>query len=181
MTRTLLALPLCLAFAGVALAQPTDAIKKVEASFEPAEAKPGQTVTLKIVVELADGYFTYPVVQPAPEAKFSVNKVTFPASDAVVFVGQTADPPGPKAKKSEDHEYLIYPGGGTWTRPVVVRPSEKPGAAKVKVQLRLMVCDEERCFPPKAVDLEATIKVGDGPAVPVEAKYKAEVEKAAKK
>ena len=181
MTRALLTLPVCLALAGVALAQPKDAIKKVEASFEPAEARPGQTVTLKIIVQLADGYHTYPLVQPTPEAKFSVNKVTFPSADAVVFVGTTADPEGAKAKKSEDHEYLISPGGGTWTRHAVVRPTARLGEAKVKVQFRLLVCDEERCFPPKSIDLEAALKVLDGPAVPVEAKYKDEVEKAGKK
>jgi Disulphide bond corrector protein DsbC len=181
MIRTLFCLSACLVLTGPTLAQPKDAIQKVEAVFEPAEAKPGQTVALKIVVRLAEGYHTYPLVQPSPEAKFSVNKATFPASDSVVFVGTTADPPGAKAKKSEDHEYLVYPGGGTWTRPAVVRPTAKPGEAKVKVQFRLMVCDEERCFPPKAIGLEATIKVLDAPAVPVEAKYKAEVERGEKK
>lgn len=181
MTRTLLTLPVCLALAGVSLAQPKDAIKKVEASFEPAEAKPGQTVTLKIVVQLADGYHTYPLVQPTPEAKYSVNKVMFPPADAIVFVGTTADPDSPKIKKGEDHEYLTYPGGGTWTRKAVVAPAAKPGDAKVKVQFRLMVCDEDRCFPPKTFDLDATLKVLDGPAGPVEAKYKDEVEKAGKK
>ena len=181
MIRTPLSLFACLAFAAAAFAQPKDAIKKVEASFEPAEAKPGQTVTLKIVVRLADGYHTYPLVQPTPEAKYSVNKVTFPPADAVVFVGTTSDPDGAKLKKGEDHEYLTYPGGGTWTRKAVVSPTAKPGEAKVKVQFRLLVCDENRCFPPKTIDLEPTMKVLDGPAVPVEAKYKAEVEKAGKK
>jgi hypothetical protein len=62
-----------------------------------------------------------------------------------------------------------------------VRPPAKLGEAAVKVQFRLMVCDEDRCFPPKTIELEATFKVLDEPAVPVEAKYKAEVEKAEKK
>ena len=181
MTRTPLALFVCLAVVAAAFGQPKDAIKKVEASFEPAQAKPGQTVTLRLTVQLADGYHTYPVVQPTPEAKYSVNKITFPPADAVVFVGETVDPVEPKTKKSEDHEYLVYPGGGTWIRKAVVRPTARPGDTTVKVQLRLMVCDEDRCFPPKAIDLEATLKVLDGPAVPVEAKYNAEVEKAGKK
>jgi DsbC/DsbD-like thiol-disulfide interchange protein len=181
MTRTPLALFVFLSVAAAAFGQPKDAIKKVEASFEPAQAKPGQTVTLKLTVQLADGYHTYPVVQPTPEAKYSVNKIAFPPADAVVFVGETVDPVEPKVKKGEDHEYLVYPGGGTWTRKAVLRPTAKPGEAAVKVQFRLMVCDEDRCFPPKAIDLEATIKVLDEPAVPVEAKYKAEVEKAGKK
>src|SRR5688572_14234605 len=181
MTRTLLSLPLCLIVVGIAFAQPKDAIKKVEATFEPAQAKPGQTVTLKLTVSLADGYFTYPVLQPAPEAKYSVNALTFPTGGPVVFVGETVDPVGPKTKKAEDHEYLIYPGGGTWVRKAVVVPAAKAGDEKVKVRFRIMVCDEDRCFPPKTFDLEATLQVQDGPPVPVEARYKDEVEKGEKK
>src|SRR5688572_32019698 len=117
MRRMLFALPLCLVLAGAASAQSAkDAVKKVEAVFEPAEARPGQTVTLKITVQLADGYCTYPVVQPAPEGKYSTNSVVFPAGGLVVFVGETVDPAGPKAKKVEDYELLTYPGGGTWVR-----------------------------------------------------------------
>ena len=180
MTRLLLPLFICLALAATAVGQPADAIKKIEATFEPAQAKPGQTVTLKLTVQLADGYFTYPLVQPAPEAKFSVNSVKFPTDGPVVFVGETLEPDGPKAKKAEDHEYLIYPGGGTWARPAVVRPAAKAGDAPVKVRFRVMVCDEDRCFPPKNLDLEATLKVLDAAPVPVEARYKEEVEKAGK-
>ena len=115
--RRALSLLLCLIFSFAANAQGSkakDAIKKIEASFEPAEAKPGQTVTLKITVQLADGYHTYPVVQPAPEAKFSANKITFPSSGPVVLVGDVVDPVQPKTKKIEDYEIYVYPGGGTW-------------------------------------------------------------------
>ncbi|HEX3148375.1 MAG TPA: protein-disulfide reductase DsbD domain-containing protein [Gemmataceae bacterium] len=182
MKPILLALPLCLTFVVPTFADPgKDAIKKVEAVFEPAQAKPGQTVTVKIIVELADGYHTYPVVQQVPEAKFSVNSITFPASTSVVFVGDTIDPVGPKTKKTEDYEYLVYPGGGTWTRKAVVLPSAKAGATTAKVKLKLSVCDEDRCFPPKPYEFDVAIKVLDGPAEKVDPKYKAEVEKAEKK
>ena len=182
MRRILLALPLCLMIAGPASAQPAkDAVKKVEAVFEPAEARPGQTVTLKITVQLADGYYTYPVAQPAPEGKYSTNSVVFPAGGPVVFVGETLDPADPKAKKVEDYELLTYPGGGTWVRKAVVAPSAKAGATSAKVKFKLLVCEEDRCFPPKTHELEAALKVLDGPPVEVESKYKAEVEKAGRK
>lgn len=158
-----------------------DAVKKVSASFVPAEAKPGQTVTLKIVVELAPGYHTYPVSQPSPEAKFSANKITFPISGTVVFVGDIVDPVQPKVKKLEDFELYVYPGGGTWIRKAVVLPNAKAGAGTAKVQFKLLVCDDDNCFPPKTIDLEATLKVLDGPGVVIESRYKDEVEKAGKK
>lgn len=187
MTRMLTGL-VALALVPAAFAQPgKDAVKKVEASFEPASAKPGQTVTLKVKVELADGYHTYPVVQPADEAKFSANKLTFPADGPVVFVGDTVDPVGPKSKKIDDpiakesYELLYYPGGGTWARKAVVLPTAKAGATTAKIKVRLLVCDADNCFPPKTIDVEATVNVLDGPAVEVEKKYQAEVEKAGKK
>ena len=50
MIRTLLMLSVCLIASGTALAQATkakDATRKIQAVFEPAQAKPGQTVTFK--------------------------------------------------------------------------------------------------------------------------------------
>ena len=187
MTRFLAGL-VALAVVSPALADPaTDAVKKVEAVFEPADAKPGQTVTLKITVALADGYHTYPVLQPADEAKFSANKITFPADGPVVYVGDIVDPVGAKTKVIDDpvakekYDLLYYPGGGTWVRKAVVLPTAKAGAIGSKVKVKLLVCDADNCFPPKTVEVEAKLKVLDGPAVAVEKKYLAEVEKAGKK
>jgi Disulphide bond corrector protein DsbC len=182
MRRIFLAFPLCFTLTVPALAQTgKDAVKKVEAVFEPAEAKPGQTVTLKITVQLADGYYTYPTVQPSPEGKYSANAIVFPAGGPIVFVGETIDPVGPKAKKVEDYDLLTYPGGGTWVRKAVVAPSAKAGAASTKVKFKLLVCEEDRCFPPKTHELDVALMVLDGPAVAVDPKFKTEVDKAEKK
>jgi len=54
------------------------AVNKVEAKFTPAEAKPGQTVTFTLTVELNDGFHTYPTVQPDKQAAGMVNDITFP-------------------------------------------------------------------------------------------------------
>jgi hypothetical protein len=184
MIHKLLALSVFLACASATFGQANkakDAVQKVEAVFEPAEAKPGQTVTLKLTVRLADGYHTYPIVQLAPEAKYSTNSITFPKDGPIVFVGDTIDPLGPKSKKVEDYDLLIYPGGGTWERKAVVLPTAKAGPTSSKVKFKLLVCDEDACFPPKSIDLEATLKVLDAAPVAVDPKFKAEVEKAAKK
>jgi Disulphide bond corrector protein DsbC len=184
MIYKLLAFSVFLACAGAAVGQANkakDAIQKVEAVFEPAEAKPGQTVTLKLIVKLASGYHTYPIVQLAPEAKYSANSIVFPKDGPVVFVGDTMDPLGPKTKRVEDYDLLVYPGGGTWERKAVVPPTAKAGMTTSKVKFKLLVCDEDACFPPKTFDLEASLKVLDAAPVAVDPKYKAEVEKAAKK
>ncbi|AWM35981.1 hypothetical protein GobsT_62760 [Gemmata obscuriglobus] len=158
------------------------AVKKVEGKFTPAEAKPGQTVTFTLTVELNDGYHTYPLTQPDPKADGMVNVLKFPKADKLVFVGKTEDPKGSLSKEEPDlgiKELLYCPGTVTYTRKVVVSPKATPGAVAVKLDtFSLSVCDSNNCFPPKKVPVEATFKVLDGPAVAVEQTYAAEVAKA---
>src|SRR5438270_8773550 len=68
------------------------AVKGVTAKFDPAEAKPGQTVTFTLTVELNPGYHTYPIEQPDKNAAGFVNVLKYPGPESVVFVGATADP-----------------------------------------------------------------------------------------
>jgi hypothetical protein len=192
MNRMLALLPL--ATAAVALATPPagssagaqkwyeKAVKKVEASFSPAEAKPGQTVTFSVTVELNDGYHTYPTVQTDKMALSMVNTFKFPKPGEVIFVGEVQDPKDTK-KKAEPEigilELLYCEGKVTFTRKAVVSPKAKPGEASVKLDsFKLSVCDKDNCFPPKDVPIGAKLKVLDAPAVEVEKQYAAEVAKA---
>ncbi len=158
------------------------AVKKVEASFEPAEAKPGQTVVFRLKVELNPGYHTYPVVQTDKAAAGMVNKLAFPEPAGVVFVGDTRDPLDFKTKAEPElgiSELIYIPGTAVYERKAVVAPNAKPGVLTVKIPtFRLNVCDKDNCFPAKALTPEATLKVLEGAAVPVEAKYADEVKKA---
>lgn len=183
--RTFFALALTLA---APLAFAADAkkggVKAVEAKFEPAEAKPGQTVTLKLTVTLEDGYYTYPLVQTDKAAAGMVNKLEFPKPGAVVFVGEPLDPTGAKAKAEPIlgiESMLYYTGTVVYERTAVVSPTAKAGEAAVELpKFLLSVCDKDNCFPPKTHKPEAKLKVLDGPAVAVDKKYAEEVEKALK-
>ena len=159
-------------------------VEKVEASVEPAEAKPGETVTFKLTVTLAKGYHTYPLVQPDKLAEGMVNKIDFPETGSLIFVGEALDPPQPESKS----EPLLgikalnyYHGTIVYERKAVVSPKAKAGAATATIpKFILSVCDKDSCFPPKTLAPEATFKVLNGPAVAVDKKYAAEVEKAMK-
>lgn len=155
------------------------AVKKVEATFEPAEAKPGQVVTLKIRVELDTGWWTYPTVQTDKAAANQINKFVFPKEGSLLFVGKPIDPTNPKSKPEPDlgiEKLLYYPGGGTYEHKVVVSPKAGKGEAEAKVTVKLTVCNTMNCVPGK-YDVTAKLKVLDGPAVEVDSTYKAEVEK----
>ena len=160
------------------------AVKKIEAKFDPAEAKPGQTVTFKLTIDLNEGYYTYPTVQPEKAAASYVNLLKFPASGSVIFVGSVIDPKDFDTKEEPDlmiKELRTLPGIVTFARKAVVSPKAAAGAVEVKLDsFKLSVCDKKNCFPSKSVPVAAAFKVLDGPAVPVEKEFAEEVMKAIK-
>ncbi|MDB5313101.1 MAG: hypothetical protein JWO38_7303 [Gemmataceae bacterium] len=158
------------------------AVKKAEAKFEPAEAKPGETVTFKLTVDLNDGYHTYPTVQPDKQAEGMVNVLKFPDPGTVIFVGPVTDPKDFETKPVPElmiKELRECSGTVVFSRKAVVSPKAAPGPAAVKLAaFKLSVCDKTNCFPPKTVPVEAALKVLDGPPVAVEKAYADEVAKA---
>jgi len=157
-------------------------VKKLEASFEPSEAKPGQTVTWSLFVELHEGFTTYPFTQPDPKAEFQVNQITFPESGSAVFVGKVIDPAKFEKKAEPDleiKELRYYKGKAIFQRKVVIHPDAKPGELTVKIPaLKLNVCDAKNCYPLKTQTPEAKIKVLAGPSLKVDEAYAEEVKKA---
>jgi hypothetical protein len=158
-------------------------LKKIQGSFTPAEAKPGQTVTFSITVEINEGYHTYPTVQNDKGAEFFVNHFKFPAPDKVIFVGTLQDPKDSKMKFDADVKANVQycTGKIVYSHKVVVSPKAAAGETTVKLpSYDLNVCDEKNCFlPPKKMPVvEATLKVLDGPAVAVEKDFANEVKKA---
>ncbi len=160
-----------------------DVVKSVEARFEPAKARPGETVTLKITMKLAEGWWTYPTFQPDPGAKSMINQLHFPASGPLVFIGEMTEPANPKEKPdlmANIEKMLYYPGGGTWEKKVVVHPSTNQGAYLSTAVFRIQVCDSKHCLAPKSVEAKAQIEIAGAP-VAVDPKYRAALEKLDKK
>jgi hypothetical protein len=159
------------------------AVKSVVAKIEPAEAKPGETVTLSLTVELAEGYYTYPLQQVDDNAKSMVNKLSFPKPDKLIFVGHTVDPEG-FDKKAEPvlmiDELRTYKGSVTYTRKAVIAPGTEVGETTVKLEsFKLTVCDAMNCFPTKTLTPEAKLKIVAG-SVEVAKEFADEVKKATK-
>jgi hypothetical protein len=161
------------------------AVKKVEGRFTPAEAKPGQTVTFTLTVELHEGYHTYPLVQPDPAAEGMTNFIKFPAPDNVIFVGETLDPKDFATKADPAlgiKELRYYTGKVVYTRKAVVAPHARAGETTIKLpNFSLNVCDKTTCFPPKTLTIEVPLKILDGPAVAVEPAYADEVRQATRR
>jgi thiol:disulfide interchange protein len=159
-----------------------DDVAKVKVTLEPATAQRGQTVFLKISMELASGWHTYPTVQTDPEAEVYVNKFEFPNTKDIVFVGTLENPPGfvtkiePALGIKDLHQ---YEGKVVWQRPLVVRPDATPGKTKLTIPLtNVQVCDESHCLPPPKLAPEVELTITDKPPLEVEARYREEVQKA---
>src|SRR4051794_32116006 len=83
-------------------------VKKVDATFEPAAAKRGETVTWKVTVEIEKGWHTYPTRQTDPNAQTIVNKIV-PKIGPVVFAPATlVEPSDVKTKAEADVKELRY-------------------------------------------------------------------------
>lgn len=140
-------------------------VEKLEARFEPAEARPGQKVSLKIELKLAEGWYTFPTAQPDHYAASNVNKITFPKDGDIHFSGKITEPAKPRVSEVpalDIKEFRTYPGGGTWECQAQIPHDAKQGPAKARVTFRVIVVrdgPDPVMFPPKKFPLETTIKV----------------------
>jgi thiol:disulfide interchange protein DsbD len=157
-----------------------DDIADYGVTVEPAKAKPGQTVTVKLTVAPKPGAWTYPVNPPGDQ--LSRNDFTLPRSGDLIFVGAVTDPPGWKAKPSildplQQDRY--YPHEVTWELSAVVSPRAASGKKAVSLKgVSLLACIEGgKCFNSRTPP-SAEFEVLTGEAVPVDAKFRAEVEQA---
>lgn len=186
MARLIAMLAMCV-MATTAMAADKDAwyvkaVKKLEVTIEPAQAKPGETVTLKLLVHLNDGYYTYPLKQEDKNAAGMVNKIAFADGKGLIFVGETKDPIDFDTKAEPElgiKELRIYRNEVIYERKAVVSPNAKAGEIAIALKLfRLNVCDKSNCYPTKTVMPEAKFKVLEGPATPVSKEFQDEVRKA---
>jgi len=157
-----------------------DAVRSIEGRLEPAEARPGQTVTFKLAVKLNPGWYTYPTVQTGMGFAESRNTIQLPDAGDLIFVERVSDPPGSKTKSSTSGSFAYYTDELTWEVKAVVSPRATPGEKKVRLKtFTIIVCNEEtgNCLLPKKVPVEATFRISGSP-VEVEPKYAEAVSKA---
>lgn len=146
-----------------------DVVKRMEARFEPATARRGETVTWTLTVELIPGWHTYPVHQPDPKADSQVTKIKFPKTGDLTAIGPLTEPPDPH-KKAEPalgiKEILSYEGTVVWKQTMQLGVDAKPGTKTINIPVTLFAC-KESCLPPERKDIAATLTISDEPAVPI--------------
>jgi len=160
-------------------------VKKVEATVEPAEAKPGQTATYRLTVTLTDETYTYPLKQPEKAAANDTNKIAWPTPGQVIFVGEAIDSPKFKSRPEpalEIKALRFYEGSVVYERKFVVNPTATPGDAVIVLpEFKFSACHKGQCYPGKVLKPEAKFKILPGPAVPIEKDLADEVRMALEK
>lgn len=157
------------------------AVVKLQAAFVPAEAKPGQTVTLQVQVQLANGFYTYPLVQNDKAAEEMINRLTVPAGNHLIAVSSPVAVSTVQSKPEpllgiKEMRYLS--GVVVYEQKFVVSPKAAPSMQELAPALRLSVCSDNNCYPPKTVKPTATLKILNAPTVEIEPAFRAVVEKA---
>jgi len=131
------------------------AMADVRVEVVPAKVKRGETVTIKLSIDLKPndspppGVHTYPFFPTDPKQS-SKNKFAIPPGILTLLPG-AVDPPNPKKIQREeappgvDDEY--YDTSETWSFKALVSPTAKPGPQDIDLEgTRLQVCDKQ-CVP----------------------------------
>lgn len=143
--------------------------KKVQwtAAFEPAKAAPGQTATLRVKADIAEGWHIYGMnlsnKGPIP--------TTFEAAwpEGWTPVGDWTPDVAPKAAIDPGFQFEVaYHEGEVGFRHAVRIPAGQPlGPVEMKGRVRSQACDDSQCLPPLWVDWTAALEIvsiADAPA-----------------
>jgi hypothetical protein len=144
---------------------------EITPSIEPAEARPGETVTYKVTFKLAPGLHVYQLGKAGAQADGPM-----PTSFDLFDTGTLR--PSKAWKASREPIAKSEPAFGdaviteyfedevTWSLDLWVPADARPGKQVIRSQARYMICNQNACFPPTAQTLPAVVVniVGDGAA-----------------
>ena len=127
------------------------------AKVEPGEIKAGGKGTLKLTINLDEGWHVYSLTQPPPPRAL---KLKLEDNDIFTQAGNAAQP---KPKVKFDPNFQIdtetFDGSATFSIPFAVASTAAPGPQKVAAKVTFQVCDSERCLRPKTITVESDVKI----------------------
>jgi hypothetical protein len=127
---------------------------ELTASVEPARAKPGDTVTLKVTAKVDDGYHIYKYSRTPAKSGEGPVLTSFDLFDTA---GLEVQGDWSASKKPTRHREAIWPDlpfveyhecEVTWGIKLEVPPDALPGKKNVRVQAGYMICNDKVCTVP---------------------------------
>jgi thiol:disulfide interchange protein DsbD len=117
----------------------------------PVEARPGETVTLRVVAKLEPGWhiYDYDAVQ-ADDAPKATQFDVFDAGGLKPLGDWKADTPPMVKQDPAFNNALVrsFEGQASWSRQFQVPAEATPGKTTVRIQAAYQVCDATSCKPP---------------------------------
>ena len=126
--------------------QPKKSASGAKITLEPADAKAGDTVTLKIVITTAADAYTYSM----DEAFAGRTRIEVKSAAGLTEVDKTfSSDRKPKAELDPllDQRVEKFPGGVTWTRRFKVAEDADPADVSLTGSIRYQICDASSCRP----------------------------------
>ncbi len=142
-------------------AKPKDVI--LTTSIQPAEARPGATVTLKVTAKLNPGWHIYTQAknQEGDGPRKTVFDLFDPAELEVAGDWKADRKPESRAEPAFDNQVFEYfEDEVTWSIPLKVPPGTPPGKKLIRCQASYQVCNAQSCsFPGRWTLPDATLTV----------------------
>lgn len=119
-------------------------LERIDASIAPLHARRGQTVVLRVRLDLKDRARAYPTQDPKSEIGEALEPVRVKVLDstAVVPVGPLREP----LYRTEDDpvvgSYRVVEGHATWEQRLVIPPEAKVGEHKIAVKVSARVTND---------------------------------------
>ena len=141
---------------------------KLKASVEPAEAKPGETVTYKVTASLDPGYHIYDYAKEQPDQGPSVTQFDFFDTAGLTLAGDWTSDHAPEVKPDPAFDNMpiaFFENAVTWSIPLKVPAGAPAGKRTLRCQMGFMVCDAHSCSPPGQWTLpDVVLTVAEGAA-----------------
>jgi thiol:disulfide interchange protein len=131
--------------------RPKSAKLTFSTTIEPAQAKPGETVVLKVSGQVAAPWHIYKYARTQPDDGPKLTTFDLFDTGGLVPKGDW-EPSRPPIKRKEavfeKLEFLeFYEGDFAWSLPLEVPQDAQPGKKSVQVQIGFMVCTDKNCSP----------------------------------
>lgn len=138
-----------------------DAKLQLKAAFEPATAKPGDTVLLVLTATVEPGFHAYGTLEPT-NIPVSLDQTKLQLG-GLQTAGKASIPPGNRHAVFGIESFPL-PNEFRVTQKLKVPQGVKAGEVTVQGELGYQVCDENMCLPPDTAAFTARLKVEGGPA-----------------
>lgn len=133
----------------------------ITAAADHDHAKPGDTVTVNVTIDVAEGLHAQ---SHTPNDENYIPLVLTPKATPGVTFGEVVYPKGMDENYPGLGTLNVYTGQVVVKLPVTIKPDAAAGPAKIAGVVRYQACNDTACFPPQRAPFEVTITVEGGKA-----------------